>query len=190
MVNSMKKVPLSPHTIQIQLYGNWQQKSTIISTATQILLFLLLICPFQKGRMRNIQSLRRCPRRYFALHPYVITFFKLIWLLWWSAKSNAPQLCRCYPFCLTLFDQFPFRLCYIGQQLQNNIGNQRSCQVTLLFRVQQRHIQNYERRPFVFCDEPPLFYDFFIIAPQTVNAGTTNTNSIAGCLLKKALSRA
>jgi len=76
----MKKVPLSPHTIQIQLYGNWQQKSTIISTATQILLFLLLICPFQKGRMRNIQSLRRCPRRYFALHPYVITFFKLTFI--------------------------------------------------------------------------------------------------------------
>ena len=71
---------------------------------------------------------------------------------------------------MPLADKFPFRLRHIGEQLQDNVCDQRSGQVSPLAGIQQRHIQNNNGCLLLLGDNAPLLHDFLIIAPQPVDA--------------------
>ena len=54
--------------------------------------------------------------------------------------------------------------------MQDNIAEKGPHQVLAPPGVQQRHIQNHNVNLFLFCENPPLILDFFIVASQPVDA--------------------
>ena len=111
------------------------------------------------------------PRRYFA--PYPQFFQAAIFRGLFSGltpKPDALQLCRRDALGLPLADELPFRLGHIAEKLQDDVRDQRSGQILILPRVQQRHIQHHNGGAFFLGNDAPLFQDFIIIASQAVDA--------------------
>ena len=86
-----------------------------------------------------------------------------------SAAVNASRLCCFDSFLNSLAYIFSLGLGNIGQQLQNNIGNQRSRQITSGLCIQQRHIQYHNINVFFFRQNPPLLQNFLIITSKPIN---------------------
>ena len=82
---------------------------------------------------------------------------------------DTPRLRRRDPLRLPLADELTFCLRDIAQKLQNNVRDQRSCQITVLPGIQQRHIQHKDGRALFPRNDPPLLQYFIIIPPQPVD---------------------
>lgn len=104
-------------------------------------------------------SLRR-HRKYHSSKSSGISFFR--------APNTTPlALAAAIP---SAADVFPLTFRHIGQKLEYNVCNQRSCQVSIYAGVQKRHIQHFNVRADFLCNHPPLFQNFRIVAPQPVDA--------------------
>ena len=72
----------------------------------------------------------------------------------------APVPCRRDPLRLPLTDVFPFRLRYIGKNLQHKIGDECAGQgFFLLICVKKRHVQHDDIDLFFLCKKPPVLDD-------------------------------
>lgn len=56
---------------------------------------------------------------------------------------DPPGLRGSNAFGLPLANELSFCLGYVAQKLQDDVGNQRSCQIPPLSGIQKRHIQHY-----------------------------------------------
>ena len=68
---------------------------------------------------------------------------------------------------------FALHLCHIAQQLQNNIGNQRTRHVRPTTvsgaRVEQRHVQHHDGGAELFGYAPPFLEDLAVVTAQPIN---------------------
>ena len=71
---------------------------------------------------------------------------------------------------LPLADVLPFALGHVGQELENDVRNERPGQVPVIAGVQQGHIQHPDFRLYLLGDMPPLLQNFLIVTPQPVDA--------------------
>ena len=71
---------------------------------------------------------------------------------------------------LTLMNELPLSLGRIAEQLQNNVGDQRSGEILIFLGIQQVHIQHDNGRALLFGHDPPLLRNLIVIPAQPVNA--------------------
>ena len=65
----------------------------------------------------------------------------------------------------------PFGFSYIREDLQDEVGDDCAGQVPFFLPcIKERHVQYNNVRVDILCDVPPLFNNFRIIAPETVDA--------------------
>lgn len=89
-----------------------------------------------------------------------------------SPELNAALLCGGDALGLSLADELALRLRNIGEDLQNKVGDEGAGQISgvALSSIEQRHIQNKNRRLLFLCDRSPLLEDLLIIASEAVDA--------------------
>ena len=89
---------------------------------------------------------------------------------WESAQVLSFGLRSGDPLGLAPADEFALGLGYIAEKLENDIRDQRACEVLPLPGIQKRHIQDDDANLFFFGDGPPLFDNLFIVSAQPVDA--------------------
>ena len=89
--------------------------------------------------------------------------------LGWSAKPHALGFCRRNALCLTLADVGALVLRHKGQHLQDNIAEEGPHQVFAPAGVQERHVQYYNVNALLLGQNPPLFQNLPVVAPQPVD---------------------
>ena len=85
-------------------------------------------------------------------------------------EVDALGLGRRDPLRLPLAVELPLRLRHIGQQLEDDVGDQHAGEIPALAGVQQGHIQHYDSHLLFLGQQPPLLQDLVIVPPQTVDA--------------------
>ena len=66
---------------------------------------------------------------------------------------------------LPLADEGTLRFCHIAEKLQNDIRRQRSGEIALLPRIEQRHIQHHDADAPLVCENSPLLQNFAVVPP-------------------------
>lgn len=86
------------------------------------------------------------------------------------SHMNTPGFCGCDTFGLPLANELTFRLRHIAQKLENDVCDERSCEIPSLPGVQQWHVQHHDGSLLFSGDDAPLLQYFFIVAAQPVDA--------------------
>ena len=117
----------------------------------------LFSAPALKGAVGYAQPSCRLPARQFAPLPCrfdgIVVFAVILEV---RPKVDASRFRRSDSLGLPLTVEFPLCLGHIAQQLQDDVGNEDTCQIPPLACIQQRHIQHHDGGLLVFCDKPPL----------------------------------
>ena len=82
-----------------------------------------------------------------------------------TSSRGRPNVCPRAPrggnaLGLPLADEGTLRFCHIAEKLQNDIRRQRSGEIALLPRIEQRHIQHHDADAPLVCENSPLLQKF------------------------------
>ena len=122
--------------------------------------------PAQERRLRYAQPLRRGTRTHLAAIPAAVYLRECGRNFQPRAAERLPaRPCGGNALGLPLADEDTLRFCHIAEKLQNDIRRQRSGEIALLPRIEQRHIQHHDTHAPLVCENSPLLQNFAVVPP-------------------------